>query len=157
MLDEVLADAGPVPFSDDDLVMHWGQLRDLRAAGHEIGSHSCTHEILPLLDDADLEREVAGSRQLLEHGLSARVDSFCYPNGDVDGRVVRAVVSAGYACAASTASGRNPVGQNPYRLCRRFIHQDRLTGCNGHPSPLLLRAELCGLADRVFSRKWRLR
>jgi peptidoglycan/xylan/chitin deacetylase (PgdA/CDA1 family) len=143
----------PAAWEDDDLIMDWPQLRQLAGAGHEIGSHSHTHEILPLLDDAALHREVAGARRCIEEHLGASVWSFCYPNGDADERVANAVMSAGYGCATTTLSGSNRPGQDVYRLRRRFIHEDRLTGCGGRvTSRLLLRAELCGLADRVFRR-----
>lgn len=137
----------------DDLIMDWQQLTDLLGAGHEIGSHGQSHEILPALDDASLAVEVAGSRRILEEGLGRPVRSFCYPNGDVDERVAQAVTTAGYDCAVTVESGSNDREGEVYRLRRRFIHEDRLTGPGGTASDALLRMELCGLADRVFRRR----
>ena len=132
--------------------MDWSQLAALAKAGHEIGSHSATHEILPLLDDAALEAEVAGSRRTLEQELGVPVRAFCYPNGDFDERTIRAVAAAGYLCAVSVLQGNNDAAAEPYRLRRRFIHEDRLAGPRSKPSSTLLRLELSGLADRVFMR-----
>jgi peptidoglycan/xylan/chitin deacetylase (PgdA/CDA1 family) len=140
---------------DDDRIMSFDTLRQLVAAGHEIGSHSDTHEILPLLDSPTLEQEVAGSRRRLEKHLGVRVQSFCYPNGDVDRRVARAVTEAGYTCATSTIAGVNSAGQDAYHLRRRFMHEERLAGYRGQTSAPLVRAELCGLADHMFLRNWR--
>ncbi len=139
--------------STDDLIMNWEQLDELTAIGHEIGSHSAQHEMLRQLDDASLDAEVQGSRRTLERGIGCQVHSFCYPNGDVDERITRAVEMAGYRCAVTTQSGINADGQNHYLLRRRFIHEERLAGLNGLTSDTLLRMELCGLADRVFGRR----
>ena len=133
--------------------MDWRQLTSLADQGQEIGSHGAAHEALPQLDDVSLEAEVAGSRRTLESGLNRPVRSFCYPNGDVDGRVAGAVKAAGYHCAVTIEPGSNSLGQDVYCLKRRFIHEDRLAGPRGKASDTLLRMELCGLADRAFGRR----
>ncbi|MCB9897828.1 MAG: polysaccharide deacetylase family protein [Planctomycetes bacterium] len=102
-----------------DGMMTWDDLRALSAAGHEIGSHSVTHPLLPRCDDARLADEVAGSRDVLERRLDAPVRSFCYPNGDRDARTREAVAEAGYAQAVTTRPGRNRPGADPFDL-RRF-------------------------------------
>ena len=83
------------------------ELRDLAARGWEIGSHSVTHAHLPEVDADQLTTEVADSRAALEKLLGDPPRSFCYPYGDVDGRVVAAVREAGYdhACAVWRAPG----------------------------------------------------
>jgi peptidoglycan/xylan/chitin deacetylase (PgdA/CDA1 family) len=108
-----------------DGLMSWDQLRALVRAGHEVGSHSVTHPILPLVDDAQLEREVAGSRARLEEELGVPCESFCYPNGDSDERVVEAVRLAGYLRAVTTAWGPNAPGADPFRLSRCDIDARR--------------------------------
>jgi peptidoglycan/xylan/chitin deacetylase (PgdA/CDA1 family) len=138
--------------SDEDLIMTRQQLTALAGTGHEIGSHSLTHEILPLLDDDGLRRETVESRRLLEEYLGRPVRAFCYPNGDADDRVVSAVRAAGYACAVSVRTGTNAPAEDPFRLKRRFIHEGRLSGTKGSCSRTLLRMEVCNLADRVFLR-----
>jgi len=101
-----------------DGLMSWEQLRALSRSGHEVGSHSVTHPILPLVDDAQLAREVAGSKARLEAELGVPCESFCYPNGDCDERVVEAVRRAGYLRAVTTAWGPNAPGADPFRLTR---------------------------------------
>lgn len=101
-----------------DGMMSWKDLRALVARGHEVGSHSMTHELLPQLDDDALVYEVAESRRVLEARLGCRVETFCYPNGDADERVVRAVKEAGYARALSTRWGPNDPGTSPYEVSR---------------------------------------
>ena len=140
-------------FSHDDYIMGWHELRELADAGHEIGSHGRSHQILTQVDETTLESEVAGSRRVLEEGLARSVTTFCYPNGDASDREARAAAQAGYACAVTVDPGSNGRGVNPYRLRRHFVHEERLAGPRGTASSTLLRLELSGLADRVFFRR----
>jgi len=154
LLEQLETAAGPRQAdASEDSIMTWRQLAELADAGHEIGSHSQTHEILTQLNDASLESEVTGSRELLEKRLGRCVRAFCYPNGNADERVTHAVDTAGYACAVTVTPGSNEPTQNLLGLKRWFIHEDRLCGPLGKASATLLRMELCGLADRVFCRR----
>ena len=101
-----------------DGMMTWEQLRAMAARGHEVGSHSMTHQLLPQLDDATLAWEVGESRRVLEANLGCQVETFCYPNGDADARVVRAVQDAGYTRALGTRWGPNDPGASPFDLTR---------------------------------------
>lgn len=98
--------------------MNWEQLRSLSRAGHEIGSHSSSHALLPLLPDQDLVNETTQSRRRIEAVLGARCESFCYPNGDCDARVVAAVRRAGYERAVTTRWGPNRLGVPALELTR---------------------------------------
>ena len=53
-------------------------------AGWELASHTITHVDLTTLDSTQLEREVAGSRQILRQRFGVPVDNFCYPSGRYD-------------------------------------------------------------------------
>jgi peptidoglycan/xylan/chitin deacetylase (PgdA/CDA1 family) len=101
-----------------DGAMKWDQLRTLVGTGHEVGSHSLSHPILPTVDDEQLDREIAGSKAELEARLGVPCESFCYPNGDHDDRVVSAVRRAGYLRAVTTAFGPNDNGSNAMTLTR---------------------------------------
>jgi peptidoglycan/xylan/chitin deacetylase (PgdA/CDA1 family) len=94
------------------------EIQALYGAGIEIGSHGATHRALTRLDDADLAREVAGSRETLERITGAPVTSFCYPYGDFDDRVVEAVRAAGYGAATVIRGGISKDLSDPFRLKR---------------------------------------
>lgn len=64
-----------------------------------IGAHSHSHQILTQLDDAEIERDVAMSKDLLESWTGKAIQSFAYPNGDCDPRVANIVRKAGFRCA----------------------------------------------------------
>ena len=93
-------------------------IRELHAAGLEIGSHGLNHRNLMGLDAASLETETAGSRRVLEEVVGSPVTSFCYPYGGFDDRAVAAVRRSGYRAATVIRSGIDDPGGDPYRLRR---------------------------------------
>jgi peptidoglycan/xylan/chitin deacetylase (PgdA/CDA1 family) len=79
----------------------WDQVRELEAAGWEIGSHTCSHPRLPTLEDEELAAELVNSRLVLESELGHPVRSIAYPYGAVDERVILAARDAGYLTGAA--------------------------------------------------------
>lgn len=82
------------------------QVRELAAAGLEVGSHGATHVRLAGLPAPQLAAEVAGSKAALTALLGGPVRGFAYPYGSMDAAARRAVHDAGYqyACAVETAA-----------------------------------------------------
>ena len=112
-------------------MMTWDQLRAAADRGHEIGSHSFSHALLPQCSDDELAHEVNASRQLLEERIGGRVDSFCYPNGDCDTRTVEAVRGAGYRWGVTTAWGANAPGAPALELARHEMHAEHVRARDG--------------------------
>jgi peptidoglycan/xylan/chitin deacetylase (PgdA/CDA1 family) len=85
-------------------LMSAGQVRELAAAGMEIGSHSTTHVRLAGLDARQLEAQVGDSKASLADLVGAPVRGFAYPYGSMDAAARLAVRDAGYdyACAVET-------------------------------------------------------
>ena len=112
-------------------MMDAAALRDLRAAGIEIGSHTVSHCRLTQASDADLTRELADSKAVLEDVLGDEVSSFAYPYGDWDARCAGAVEAAGYRQACTTRTGWALRDGNPYTLRRLtvFNHDTASTLC----------------------------
>lgn len=99
-----------------------GQLRELQAAGIEIGSHTRRHARLTSIDDpGELRDQVTGSRRALQDILQSPVDSFAYPYGAYDAGVVDAVREAGYKAACVTRSGWGRVDGDPLQLRRLAV------------------------------------
>jgi peptidoglycan/xylan/chitin deacetylase (PgdA/CDA1 family) len=82
--------------------MSSAQLRELRAASFEIGCHSMTHPYLPDLDQAALDREIAGAKAMLEQMLGAAVDHFSCPGGRYDSRTIQLAKAAGFRTLATS-------------------------------------------------------
>ena len=87
------------------LPLSWDQLRELQAAGWEIGSHTCSHPRLTTLEDDDLAAELVDARLTCERELGS-CTSIAYPYGDVDARVIAASAEAGYETGAGLPIGR---------------------------------------------------
>ncbi len=155
LVDSLVQAAGRAVDAGADRMMTWDELKALQRQGHEIGSHSCSHEILPLLDDAALALEIRESKLKLEAALGTPVRTLCYPNGDYDARTLRLAQQSGYLCAVTTRNGANEGSAPPYELKRRFIHEGRLSRPLGGASATQFRVEISGLADLAYRRKER--
>jgi peptidoglycan/xylan/chitin deacetylase (PgdA/CDA1 family) len=126
-----------------DRMMTEEEIRSLHAAGHEIGSHTVSHPLLPQLSEAELDEELAGSRRRLESWLGAgEVKGICYPNGDHDARVTGAAERAGYAYGCTTMTGRNEAGTDRMRLRRMDMNPRRVTNAAGRHDERAFRAEI---------------
>ncbi len=100
------------PLMDD------AQIRDWLAAGHEIGSHTCTHPFLTQLSPAQAREEITASRKKLEDKFGRPVEHFCYPYGDCNEAVRDLIVAAGYKTAFTTEAGVNTPADSPFALKR---------------------------------------
>lgn len=96
-------------------------VRELAAAGIEIGSHSATHIRLAGLATDQLTAEVAASRASLAALLGAEVRGFAYPYGSMDAAARRAVRKAGYAYACAVQTPVADIG--PMALPRIYAGQ----------------------------------
>jgi peptidoglycan/xylan/chitin deacetylase (PgdA/CDA1 family) len=97
-------------------------IRAAAAAGMEIGSHGLRHVDLTAAGDAELAREVTGSRTLLAELTGTPPTGFCYPYGAVDPRSLLAVRRAGYSYACAVDPG--PLA-GPLALPRAYVgHRD---------------------------------
>ena len=85
-------------------------VRELAAAGMEIGSHSATHVRLAGLDPDQLATEVAASRADLAALLQTEIRGFAFPYGSMDAAARRAVHDAGYAYACAVETPRSELG-----------------------------------------------
>ncbi|WP_449429516.1 polysaccharide deacetylase family protein [Rhodanobacter umsongensis] len=102
--------------------MNWDQLREMRAAGFEVGSHGVHHRMLAKLPQDQMEEELMESKATLERELGESAVLLSYPvGGDLafDGGVIKATVAAGYRAACSYICGTNlHSATNRYALFR---------------------------------------
>jgi peptidoglycan/xylan/chitin deacetylase (PgdA/CDA1 family) len=86
------------------------QVRELAAAGLEIGSHGATHVRLAGLGGPRLAAEVAGSKTALTTLLSGQIRGFAYPYGSMDAAARQAVHDAGYQYACAVEASTDELG-----------------------------------------------
>lgn len=95
--------------------------------GWELGGHTVTHPMLPTLDSADIRREIRDNKEFIENGLASAgleysLQSFAYPTGSYDNRVIDILQEEGYACGLTYPDGF------PYRSCDGIpMGRDRYT------------------------------
>jgi peptidoglycan/xylan/chitin deacetylase (PgdA/CDA1 family) len=98
-------------------------VHEMLDADWELASQTITRPDLTTLDPARLEREVAGSRRILERRFDVAVDNLCYPAGRYDDSVISAVRAAGYVGAQAELPGL-ATAAHPYILNRIEIQLD---------------------------------
>jgi peptidoglycan/xylan/chitin deacetylase (PgdA/CDA1 family) len=114
--------------------LDWEELRDLAAAGTEIGSHTVTHPHLPQLLDAELDRELRESKVRCEDEIGKPCRFLAYPYGEHDARVRRAACRAGYEGAFALGPG---VDESRYAIPRVGIYRrDSLLRATMKTSPV---------------------
>lgn len=110
----------------------WDQVEEIaRVEGAEIGSHSYSHPFLTLRNNKTitaegyqsfLRRELFESKARIEDATERAVRYFCYPFGDYDDAVSKAVSQYGYEAAVTTERGVITRQTSPMRLKRYLVH-----------------------------------
>jgi peptidoglycan/xylan/chitin deacetylase (PgdA/CDA1 family) len=141
--DAVLAElrAASPPVGAAARPLTWAQVRELHAAGIEIGCHTVSHPILATLPPDEQAAEIAGARDRLTAETGAAPTLFAYPNGaasDFTDDTVRLVRDAGFTAACTTVRASNRRGADLFRLGR--------LGVGAEPC-VVLAARLAGLLD----------
>ena len=85
-------------------------VRELAAAGIEIGSHAATHMRLAGAGPEHLAAEVGQSRASLSELLGGQIRGFAYPYGSMDAAARAAVREAGYDYACAVEASTSEIG-----------------------------------------------
>lgn len=101
--------------------LSWGQMREMAAAGMEIGSHTLTHREPSTLTDEELRHELRESKRLLEDGLGQPVVSLSSPTGFFNPRMSRIAREEGYTSLCFGHYGYVGPESDPFRLNRIAI------------------------------------
>ena len=110
------------------LFMNWDEIREMRAAGMEVGSHSLSHTILAHLSEEEQLKELSKSKEIIERELGETIPSVAYPVGrSTTYTTVTAKLAArcGYQLAFSFNSGFNrDLGTNRFDLRRMGVDEN---------------------------------
>ncbi len=105
----------------------WEQLRELEAAGIEVGGHTVTHPTLGQVTEAQAKEEIFGCRDELVVQLGDKPRTFCYPNGqpsDFQDFLLPLVERAGFLGAVTAFPDAN--GTNERFAMRRHVGGDNM-------------------------------
>jgi peptidoglycan/xylan/chitin deacetylase (PgdA/CDA1 family) len=105
--------------SKERLHLTWEEVRALSTESLiTIGSHTITHPFLSRISDSNVQREIIGSKRIIEDKIGTEIQYFCYPSGDFTLREQKHVRQAGYKAAVSVAPGVNRDLNHPFYLRR---------------------------------------
>ncbi len=99
------------------------QVKELLESGLiEIGSHTVTHDNLPMVSKEQKHEEIVGSKKQIEELFDIKCQSFCYPFGMYDETDLKLVGQADYSNATTVEKGIDNIEQaNLFRLKRITI------------------------------------
>lgn len=80
-------------------------VKNLLAAGWELGSHTINHSDLTTVGADSMQSEVTDSKKQIEKRFNVEVKHFCYPAGKYNDAVIAAVEAAGYESATTVIDG----------------------------------------------------
>jgi peptidoglycan/xylan/chitin deacetylase (PgdA/CDA1 family) len=106
--------------------LNWDQIREMQDSGLiTFGSHSMSHPFLDCIaSDAELTKEISGSKHMLEASLARPVLTFAYPSGRLNEQVRRKAIDAGYKVAVTTNPGRSSANDDLFALKRLRISEN---------------------------------
>lgn len=115
-----------------DKMMSWNDLRQMKAAGYTIGSHSVTHPLLATVtDDRELFAEINDSGKRIEQELGAFPYTISYPVGSFDQRVIDFSQKAGYkAGLAVEQKFYKPASANHFAIPRVELYNEPMWKCH---------------------------
>jgi len=118
-------------FPERKFFLDWHQVREMAAAGIEIGSHGCSHRIFTRLPPEEVKQELVRSKAEIEHRVGRIVEHFAFPNEAANGTLLTAAAAAGYRTASLGGPGAIE-GEFGIRVLRRFGMHEGVSG--GWPS-----------------------
>ncbi|MYS93090.1 MULTISPECIES: polysaccharide deacetylase family protein [Streptomyces] len=106
-----------------DTMLDWDEVRELAAAGAEIGAHSHSHPQLDQLPDDALRYELEHCKEIITEQLGSPPASFAYPYGYSDRRVRRMVRTVGFTQAVAVRNALAGPRQAPFSLRRVTVRR----------------------------------
>jgi peptidoglycan/xylan/chitin deacetylase (PgdA/CDA1 family) len=115
---------------DDQRPLDPSELKQLPAAGIEVGSHTCSHPIVSRLEPREMKRELEESKRRIEAATGRACLDFAYPNGgpgDFNLETHHAVREAGYRSAVTTIKRRVTRSDGCFEIPRCTLTHNQIT------------------------------
>ncbi|MFN8632616.1 MAG: polysaccharide deacetylase family protein [Chloroflexota bacterium] len=102
--------------------LSWAQIQEMADAGMEIAAHSLNHPDFRRLGPAELNRQLAQPKAILEDHIGRPVRFVAYPSGMYSPAVMVATKAAGYEAAVTVIHGTHHVPGMAFELRRVRAH-----------------------------------
>ncbi|MDR3561209.1 MAG: polysaccharide deacetylase family protein [Negativicutes bacterium] len=101
--------------------LSWQELKEMKAAGMEVQSHSLTHRDLGPMSPAEQAAEITKSKEMLDKFLDQDTRYFCYPNGSYNADTLRLLKEKGFRLAVTIEPGWVKLHDEPLTLKRVWM------------------------------------
>jgi len=101
--------------------LSWEELREMKASGMEIASHSYNHRSMGGLSRAEQAEEIQSSKKTLDQHLKQNTRWFCYPNSSYGPETLELLKANGFTTAVTTEPGWVKPGDDPLTLRRIWM------------------------------------
>lgn len=112
------------PIGRSENYLTWEQVKELDAAGMEIGGHGFYHLFLNKINDAELEKEIIESKRIIEENLGHEIFAFAYPFGAYNGEVTKKINEAGYVAIRDIINGVEHTKNDLQKIKGYFVTED---------------------------------
>ena len=85
--------------------MDWENIMELDSLGMEIGSHGHYHLFFDRISDQELEKEIFGSKKIIEENLGKKIYALAYPFGNYNEDIITLVKEAGFVIGRGITNG----------------------------------------------------
>ena len=104
----------------ESAVLGWEELRQLRAAGVLVASHSEWHPLFTRISAERARSEVENSQKALRDACGEAPPIFAYPSGAFDASRAQLLAECGFTVALTQVPGPNRLGHQAPLMLRRF-------------------------------------
>lgn len=94
------------------------EIKKLIKSGWDIGCHSMTHPNFHKINENEMHSEILKAKNQLEKTLNLSIESFCYPKGRYNQKILNLVKDSGYKLAVSMNDGKIDEKTNRFILPR---------------------------------------
>ena len=109
--------------------MTWKQIKEIKNAGFEVGSHTISHADLIVKKPEETEKdyiqrithEIVHSKRILDKKLNQDTTLFAFPFGNSNQQVINICKEAGYKAGVTVIRGGNPFFRHPF-----LLHRDQI-------------------------------
>lgn len=102
-------------------IMSKSMIQELSRNGVKFGAHSVNHIKFTEVMESEIESEIKNSKNTLEQILGIPIDSFSYPHGAYNDRIIDMLISAGLSNAVTCNSGSLSNSNSLFEIPRKYI------------------------------------